>query len=151
LGIGQGVTFFEKILKKVAISPNPINTALYVWRVVVKFEWEVEENDDLFPSVKLIRLLFKPKDYKERVKHYIQFGQDSISYHAADSILWHIAYSRLGHLELPKSFSAATAFNNSYTVYVHTNDNDQYGFQCTLPAAYLNELKTEIEQRTKNV
>jgi hypothetical protein len=28
LGIGQAVTFFEKTLKKVAISPNPINTAL---------------------------------------------------------------------------------------------------------------------------
>ena len=29
MGIGQAVTFFEKTLKKVAISPNPINTALY--------------------------------------------------------------------------------------------------------------------------
>jgi len=32
-GIGQAVTFFEKTLKKVAISPNPLWQALVFWVV----------------------------------------------------------------------------------------------------------------------
>jgi len=40
-GIGQAVTFFEKTLKKVAISPNPLWQALVVFGLSI-FKCSVE-------------------------------------------------------------------------------------------------------------
>lgn len=117
----------------------------------MKVEWEVEENDDLFPAIKLLNRLFKPKGYKTIVKHYLKFGQENLSYHKQNSILWHIPYKRLASLETPESYTPESVFNNSFSVFIHTNDNDQYGFECTLSEVELNKLKAEIEQRTRNV
>lgn len=124
--------------------------ALYV-REVLKFEWEVEQNDDFFPLAKIYHMLFKPKGYKQKIKHYLKFGEENLSYHKDGSILWHIGYSRLAYLELPEGFISRSAFDNSYLVFVCTNDNDKYGFDCTLTPSELDELKTEIEQKAKNV
>ncbi|KZZ35729.1 hypothetical protein [Oleiphilus sp. HI0117] len=117
----------------------------------MKIEWEVEENDDLFPSIKLFYCLFKPKGYKTKVKHYLKFGQENLSYHKQDSIIWHISYKRLARLETPKAYAPVSLFNNSFSVFIHTNDNDQYAFECTLTEKELKKVKIEIEQRTKNV
>jgi hypothetical protein len=117
----------------------------------LKFEWEVEQNDDLFPLFKLYHMLFKPSGYKEKIKYNLKFGKENLSYHKEDAILWHIEYTKLDYLELPKSFAPRTAFDNSYPIFVHTNDNDKYYFECTLNPKEINESKAEIEQRAGNV
>jgi len=113
-------------------------------------EWEVEINDDFFPLVKLFHLLFKPRGYKQRIKHCLIFGEECLRYYRAEAMLWRIEHSRLSHLEAPPSFSPTSAFENSYTVFIHTNDRDKYDFASTLSPTQLEELKSRIEQLRKS-
>ena len=120
-----------------------------------ELEWEVEISDyshgQLLLLVKLYRFLFKPKGYKEIVGHSLRLSNKSISYHSDGAILWHIDYCRLSHLEMPTSFSSCSMFDNSYPVFIHTNDQDKYCFSSTLSQNTIERLKSEIEQRSKNV
>jgi len=118
-----------------------------------ELEWEVEISGysygQLLLLVKLYRFLFKPKGYKETARHSLRFGKKSISYHSDGAILWHINYSRLSYLEMPKSFSPGSMYDNSYSVFIHTNDQDKYCFASTLSQSTIERLKAEIEQISK--
>jgi len=117
----------------------------------LKITWEVELNSAVFPLVRIFHFLFKPRDYKERIKHCLIFDKKNLSYHKGNATIWEIEYMRLGYLELPKNLSPSSLLENSYEVFVHTNDNDKYAFDSTLTPDKINELKSEIEQRAGSV
>ena len=120
-------------------------------KVNLKITWEVELNSAVFPLVRIFHFLFKPRDYKERIKHCLIFDKKNLSYHKGNATIWEIEYIRLGYLELPKDLSPSSLLENSYEVFVHTNDNDKYAFDSTLTPDKINELKSEIEQRAGSV
>ena len=120
-------------------------------KVNLKIAWEVELNSAVFPLVRIFHFLFKPRDYKERIKHCLIFDKNNLSYHKGNATIWEIEYMRLGYLELPKDLSPSSLLENSYEVFVHTNDNDKYAFDSTLTPDKINELKSEIEQRAGSV
>jgi RimJ/RimL family protein N-acetyltransferase len=87
LGIGQAVTFFEKTLKKVANSPNPINTVLAVLNregVQMKLVCETERlsirqfntNDTVF----IIRLLNEESFIRNIADKQVRTNTDAINY-----------------------------------------------------------------------
>ena len=127
------------------------NASVIRRKVNLKITWEVELNSAVFPLVRIFHFLFKPKDYKERIKHCLTFDKNNLSYHKGNATIWEINYMRLGYLEIPKDLSPSSLLDNSYVVFVHTNDNDKYAFDSTLNPDKINELKSEIEQRAGSV
>ncbi len=115
-----------------------------MWVSILSGEDQI--NNDMFPVVKLLHFLFKPIGYKKRVKHRLTLDKEFLRYFKGGALLWRIECKRLSHLELPKKYSSDTTFDNSYSVFVHTNDQDKYDFETTLSQKKLEIIKLEIDK-----
>ncbi|MCL6415314.1 hypothetical protein MIB92_06605 [Aestuariirhabdus sp. Z084] len=117
----------------------------------MEFEWYVEVNEISYGQnaalVNLYHFLFKPKGYKDTKRHSLKFRDSSLAYFKEDSFFWHIEYSKISHLEWPENFDPASVFDNSYLVYIHTNDSDKYAFDCSLSSGCLKKVQEEVSNR----